>query len=152
MLFRLAYYSTNLIRRSIDPQRSELRKLVLTAGVNNRKQGITGGLMFNPDYFGQVLEGDRFAVSALFCPIAQDPRHRSVVIVEASPTDKRIFQHWSMGLAEQTQTAETLNRKFGFAHGFNPTEMNADSFLTYVFEMVKLEDRLISVSVPSPAL
>jgi PAS domain-containing protein len=43
----LAYYSTNLIRRSADHRHSELRKLVLSAGANNRKRGITGGLMFN---------------------------------------------------------------------------------------------------------
>jgi hypothetical protein len=149
MLFRLAYYSTNLVKKSADPNRSELRKIVLAAGINNRKQGITGGLMFNRDYFGQVLEGERSAVSALFCQIAQDPRHRSVVIVEASGADKRLFQHWSMGLAEQTRTAELLNRKFGFARGFDPTAMNANSFVKYVFEMVQLEDRLISVSVPT---
>ena len=101
MLFRLAYYSTNLIRRSIDPRRSELRKLVLSAGANNRKRGITGGLMFNRGYFGQVLEGDRSAVSALFCEIAKDPRHRSIVIVEASTIDKRLFEHWSMGLRKE---------------------------------------------------
>lgn len=105
--------------------------------------------MFNRGYFGQVLEGERSAVSKLFCQIAQDPRHRSIVIVEASPADKRVFQFWSMGLAERTHTAETLNRRFGFAHGFDPTKMNASIFLRYVFEMVKLEDQLISVSVPT---
>jgi hypothetical protein len=149
MLFRLAYYSTNLIKKCVDPRRSELRKLVLSSGTNNRKRGITGGLMFNRDYFGQVLEGERSAISALFCQIAQDPRHRSIVIVEASCAEKRIFQHWSMGLAEKTETAEFLNSKFGLAHGFDPTEMNANSFLRYVFEMVKLEEQLISVSVPT---
>ena len=45
MLFRLVYYSTNLIRKSSNPRRSELRKIVLSAGTNNRAMGITGGLM-----------------------------------------------------------------------------------------------------------
>ena len=55
----------------------------------------------NRDYFGQVLEGDRASVSDLFCRIAKDPRHRSVVIVEASAVAERRFDRWAMGLAEK---------------------------------------------------
>ena len=42
MLFRLAYDSTNLIKRSTGPRLSELRKLILSAGSNNRERRITG--------------------------------------------------------------------------------------------------------------
>lgn len=147
MLFRLAYYSTNLIRRSADCRQSELRKLVLCAGANNRKRGITGGLMFNREYFGQILEGERSAVSALFCEIAKDPRHRSIVIVEASTVKNRLFENWSMGLAERTETAEKINRSFKLTYGFDPTQMSAETFSRYVFEMVNLEEQLISVEI-----
>jgi hypothetical protein len=149
MLFRLAYYSTNLIKKTTTPRLSELRKIVLSAGSNNRERGITGGLMFNRDYFGQVLEGDRAAVSDLFCRIAKDPRHRSVVIVEASAVAERRFDRWAMGLAEKTETAEKLNCKFGLEHGFDPTQISAGDFSNYIFEMVSLEDQLISVSIPT---
>ena len=149
MLFRLSYYSTNLIKKSTNPRRSELREIVLTAGANNRALGVTGGLMFNRDYFGQVLEGDRSSVSELFCQIAKDRRHRSIVIMEASVVDQRIFERWSMGLAEKTETAELLNSKYGLSEGFNPSEMSASSFSNYVLEMVSLENQLISVSIPT---
>jgi hypothetical protein len=149
MLFRLAYYSTNLIKRTTSPRLSDLRKIVLSAGSNNRERGITGGMMFNRDYFGQVLEGDRAAVSDLFCRIAKDPRHRSVVIVEASAVAGRRFDRWAMGLAEKTETAEKLNSKFGLEHGFDPTQISASDFSNYIFEMVSLEDQLISVSIPT---
>ena len=149
MLFRLSYYSTNLIKKSPNPHHSELRKIVLTAGANNRTLRITGGLMFNRDYFGQVLEGDRSSVSELFCRIAKDQRHRSVVIVEASVVDQRKFERWSMGLAEKTETAELLNSKYGLVDGFNPSAMSASNFLSYVFEMVSLENQLVSTSIPA---
>ena len=149
MLFRLAYYSTNLIKRSTNPVQSELRKIVLSAGANNRKRGITGGLMFNRDYFGQVLEGDRTSVSDVFCRIAKDTRHRSIVIVDASAVDSRMFEYWSMGLAEKSETAEKLNSSFGLEHGFDPTKMTASDFTSYVFQMVRLEDRLVSVTIPN---
>jgi len=149
MLFRLSYYSTNLIKKSANPGDSELRKIILAAGANNRILGITGGLMFNRNYFGQVLEGDRSSVSDLFCRIAKDQRHRSLVIVEASVVDRRMFGHWSMGLAEKTETAELLNSKYGLVEGFNPGAMSADDFLNYVFEMISLENQLVSVSIPT---
>ncbi|MGJ5222410.1 BLUF domain-containing protein [Bradyrhizobium oligotrophicum] len=149
MLFRLAYYSTNLIKRSTNPVQSELRKIVLSAGANNRKRGITGGLMFNRDYFGQVLEGDRTSVSDVFCRIAKDTRHRSIVIVDASAVDSRMFEYWSMGLAEKSETAEKLNSSFGLEQGFDPTKMTASDFTSYVFQMVRLEDRLVSVTIPN---
>jgi hypothetical protein len=149
MLFRLVYYSTNLIRKSSNPRRSELRKIVLSAGANNRAMGITGGLMFNRDYFGQVREGDRAAVSDIFCRIAKDPRHRAIVIVEAGLADRRMFEHWSMGLAEKNETAEQLNSKYRLTEGFDPSKLSAGDFLNYVFEMVSRENQLISVSVPT---
>lgn len=148
MLFRLAYYSTNLIRKSATPGTSELRSIVLLAGANNRNRGITGGLMFNRNYFGQVLEGDQSAVSELFCRIAKDPRHRDVVIVEASAVNKRLFQRWSMGLAERTETAEEVNSSFGLDHGFDPSRMDASKFTAYILEMVTLEEQLVSVVIP----
>ena len=149
MLFRLAYYSTNLIKKSTSSRQSELRKIIVSAGSNNRKGGITGGLMFNRDYFGQVLEGDRALVSDLFCRIAKDPRHRSVVIVEASSIEKRRFDRWAMGLAEKNETAERLNSKFGFENGFDPTQISASDFSNYIYEMVSLEEELISISIPT---
>jgi len=148
MLFRLAYYSTNLIKKTNGPRQSELRRIVSSAGSNNRERGITGGLMFNRDYFGQVLEGDRARVSDLFCSIAKDPRHRSVVIVEASAVDTRRFDRWAMGLAEKNETAERLNSKFGLEH-FDPTQISASDFSNYIYEMVSFEEELISISIPT---
>jgi hypothetical protein len=150
MLFRLAYYSTNLIKRSPNPVQSELRKLVLSAAVKNRDRGITGGLMFNRNYFAQVLEGDQSSVSDLFCRIAKDARHRSVVIVHASSIDERVFERWSMGLAEKTETAEKINSRFGLDNGFDPTKLTASELSKYIFEMISLEDRLISVPISTP--
>lgn len=149
MLFRIAYYSTNLVRKSVSPRDSELRKIVASAGSRNRAAGITGGLMFNRNYFGQVLEGERIAVSDLFTRIAADARHKSVVIVEAVEVDERVFKHWSMGFAERTETSEALNDKFGMANGFDPSGMSSKSFLTYVLEMVTTEEHLITVTVPT---
>ena len=51
-------------------------------------------------------------------------------------------------MAEKNETAEKLNAKFGLEHGFDPTR-SASDFSNYIFEMVSLEDQLISVSIPT---
>ena len=68
-----------------------------------------------------------------------------MVIVEASAVAERRFDRWAMGLAEN----EKLNAKFGLEHGFDPTRISASDFSNYIFEMVSLEDQLISVSIPT---
>ena len=102
--------------------------------------------MFNRDYFGQVLEGDRSSVTMLFCRIANDPRHCSIELVEAGPIEHRMFDRWSMGLAERSETAEQINQKFGLVTGFNPSALSGRDFVNYVLEMVSQEDQLISTS------
>jgi hypothetical protein len=132
-----------------NPRDSELRKIVASSSSKNRTAGITGGLMFNRSYFGQVLEGERNAVSELFTLIAGDVRHKTVVIVEAVEVRERLFERWSMGFAERTETSDALNAKYGLNHGFDPSGMSAKSFLAYVLEMVTEDERLITVSVPT---
>jgi hypothetical protein len=44
MLLRLVYYSTNLVKKFVNPRDSELRKIVLSAGSTNRAASITGRL------------------------------------------------------------------------------------------------------------
>jgi hypothetical protein len=149
MLFRLAYYSKNRLRRSHNPKVSPLRDIIQKARLNNRRLGITGGLMFSRNFFGQVLEGEREAVSSLFVRIAQDARHDSVVIMEACETVSRRFEHWSMGQAHSTSTAERLNAEYGFDDGFNPSNLTAERFTAYVFEMVSAEEKLIKVAIPT---
>ena len=105
--------------------------------------------MFNRNYFGQVLEGNRTSVSDLFCKIARDPRHSSIVIMEATAVDSRLFDRWAMGLAEQSAVAEKLNEKYGHEQGYDPTRMNAADFLSYILEMVCFEQNLISVTIPT---
>ena len=52
-----------------------------------------------------------------------------------------------MGLAEKTETAEKINLSFKLTYGFDPTQMNAETFSRYVFQMVNLEEQLISIKI-----
>ncbi len=83
-LFRLIYYSKNSAVNPDDPHlRADLKDILETAKRNNMASGVTGALLFNQEYFAQVLEGDRKAVSETFCRIIKDPRHSEHVILDA---------------------------------------------------------------------
>lgn len=53
--------------------------------VRNRDRDITGMLVFDGQYFMQVLEGPRQKVTALYELIQTDPRHEEVVTVLDEP-------------------------------------------------------------------
>lgn len=149
MVFRLCYFSTNLIPRATDPRATGLRNLVMVAGSNNRSLGITGGLIFNGNYFAQVLEGDRSQVSGLFGKISRDPRHTSVVLVDARDVETRSFERWSMGFADVMAASDDLNIKYGCPDGFEPNAMSAASFCSYLLDMVSREETRVAVSMQS---
>jgi len=63
--------------------------IVATSRTNNPLRGITGALVFDGEYFGQLLEGDEAEVSALMQRIATDPRHVRVVLLLSGVTAVR---------------------------------------------------------------
>ena len=92
-MHRLVYAST--ASKPIPPH--ELEILVDDAQDFNRKNGITGVLVFNGTQFVQVLEGDRGDINALFCnKICRDLRHEGVCLGLWTPADERMFPEWSM--------------------------------------------------------
>ena len=119
-LFRLVYYSRNIVKTLGQPVSSEIKSILNSAAKNNPSLGLTGALIFNDAYFAQVLEGDRKAVTATFCKIAGDPRHSDLVIMKAEPIEQRTFLRWSMAFAGHSDDIDPLYVKYGIAIGFNP--------------------------------
>ncbi len=93
-LYRIVYYS----RAALTMKDSEIFKIVEKAQVNNKKQNITGLLLYINDAFFQLLEGDEVEVKKLYHKIAQDERHESIRIVLQGKIGKRDFESWNMGL------------------------------------------------------
>jgi len=63
----------------------------------NRDRNITGMLVFDGEYFMQVLEGPRQKITALYELIQSDPRHEEVVTVLDEPIYRRTFDDWGLG-------------------------------------------------------
>jgi hypothetical protein len=75
---------------------ADVATILTTARAFNRRQGITGCLVFDGGRFAQWLEGPAAAVEALLRRIDRDPRHDDLRLVLVRPADRRAFGGWSM--------------------------------------------------------
>ena len=93
MLKRIKYVS----HMSAPLSRDELRILQEQSTRNNQELGITGVLMTSGGLFFQVIEGPAASVDGLWKKIAQDPRHRDVLLVSSEEKVRdRLFPDWAM--------------------------------------------------------
>lgn len=137
MLFRLVYYSRNLLKRPSVARDNQLLNILKSAERNNLRLGVTGALLFDNAHFAQVLEGDRSRVTELFVRISQDPRHSGVNLVDAKPVSNRRFPDWSMTLIEYPAAAP-----------FGPACLSGDELVELTFEQMRRSDASVRVSVP----
>ncbi len=105
-LFRLAYLSSSAMEVSPEDYQLELSEILLSSRRNNAENGITGALLTNRQYFSQVLEGERPAVDAVYHRVAEDDRHKNLVIISAGDVVKRLFQEWSMAHLDFSHRAD----------------------------------------------
>jgi hypothetical protein len=75
---------------------SDQSAILATARANNIRDGLTGALLGNPDWFVQVLEGPSQKLSITLNQILADSRHRDVLIFEVAVAKDRMFENWSM--------------------------------------------------------
>lgn len=141
MLSRLVYYSRNLLRARRAGREGSLTDILRISRSNNSALGVTGALLFDHQYFAQVLEGERSRVSHLFCKICRDPRHEAVTIVEAKIIADRRFRNWSMAL---------VRLKPDTAAAFAPTELDGDGLTDQLARLLAMQEDAISIAVPVP--
>ena len=116
MLVRLMYAS-----RASEPVRQDSLQAILKKSTShNPGIGVTGVLCFSGEIFLQVLEGGRSQVSLLYNRIAQDPRHRDVVLLSYEEIDARSFAGWAMGQVNMNRLNPALLLKYSEAAVLDP--------------------------------
>ncbi len=116
MLVRLMYAS-----RTNEPVRQDFLQAILKKSTqNNPGIGVTGVLCFSGEIFLQVLEGGRLQVSALYNRIAQDPRHRDVVLLSYEEIEERSFASWAMGQVNMSRLNPGLLLKYSESAVLDP--------------------------------
>lgn len=90
---RLLYISSSSDARDD----ATLESILRVSRRNNAAVAVTGLLVVGGKRFLQALEGPEDAVEQVFARIAQDPRHRAVVMLSRKTIERRMFGDWAMG-------------------------------------------------------
>lgn len=110
-LYELVYVS--LAAAEMDTP--ELVALLNEAQASNRRQNITGLLVYHRREFMQILEGEQDTVQAVYARIALDDRHQQLHLMYEGPIAQRAFTDWSMAfLAPPRETVESCAEQARF--------------------------------------
>ena len=96
-VFQLIYCSRNAISSAYGSPLNEIRQILATSQRNNRRDGITGFLIYDKDWIVQILEGERSAVMTTYNRICRDRRHSDIAQVASNENQPRLFPDWAMG-------------------------------------------------------
>ena len=77
---------------------SDVRHILQVSQRNNRRQDITGCLLYSGRHFAQILEGEPAVIDDLFTSITTDQRHSGLVVPIDHHVTTRKFPNWSMGI------------------------------------------------------
>jgi len=87
---------TYISSRHPSMERSEVERILVSARLHNRRNGLTGLLLFNGHRFLQHIEGPADAVDETLERIRADTRHRAIVLLGRTEAEFRAFSSWSM--------------------------------------------------------
>jgi hypothetical protein len=91
-LYAIVYVSTSARPLSI----AELRHIQERAQSRNRKENVTGVLLYSEGTFMQYLEGPAPGLCGVYEVIKADPKHYGIVDLVREPIAQREFSDWSM--------------------------------------------------------
>ena len=95
--FQLIYCSRNALSSGKGSLLNEIRQILSVSQRNNKRDGITGFLIYDKDWIVQILEGERSAVTITYDRICRDKRHSDIVKISAIDNQPRLFPDWAMG-------------------------------------------------------
>jgi hypothetical protein len=76
---------------------TQLQDILATSQINNRRDNITGMLLYGDGNFIQLLEGEEAMVQQTFNRISNDERHKSITHIAGGILAERNFPEWAMG-------------------------------------------------------
>lgn len=74
----------------------EIRSILSSAAVNNKRDGITGLFLLVENRFLQLMEGEEASVQKCMQRIEADHRHSNIRILMQRPVEIRLFPKWTM--------------------------------------------------------
>jgi hypothetical protein len=135
-VMRLIYRSRNAINVAGSRMFIHYHDIVTTARRRNAALGVTGFLMFDHQWYHQILEGEEMVLNDLYKSIKADVRHRDVETLAMDEIAEPLFPDWSMGSFLREGNAHPLLAKHGMAPA---TPVDGGTFLRFAAEFAELE-------------
>ena len=139
----LMYYLIYSSKESESTTELELKQIMEQSEKNNKRQNITGLLIYFHGTFIQMLEGTEKDVLETFGRIENDPRHELIIKLFSGETDKRHFPNWKMALQvvdeetfKKVESYESLSEGDLFLQHMTDDNMGL-KMLRYFYEMSK---------------
>ena len=130
-LVRLIYFSSP----TDGPASQTIKDILQAARVNNDRHELTGLMLLDHQYFLQVVEGGRGAVSQLLGNLYKDPRHQDLIVLGFDRIDRRAFGEWSMQFVPATSVTQQVLLRHGASRLFEPRHMTKESALDLLSEL-----------------
>jgi len=127
----------------------QLNNILTVSARHNQADDITGALIFDRNWFVQVLEGSRDKVWSLFKKIEQDSRHTDVIPHDISMVAGRRFGQWWMGCAERNSGNEQVFARYLREGEFEPDKMPTIELLSLMIELSEHGLRRAAVAMPA---
>lgn len=143
IIYQLVYCSRNAVGECHADVDAEILRILDASRRNNRRDGVTGALLFGAGSFAQVLEGPLAAVERVFERIQRDPRHADVVVLHVLCSERREFGDWSMAYAGRlaaTGEAASILSKVAERPGLD----GAKSVLTMLRDLIGREEEWVA--------
>jgi hypothetical protein len=96
MLVQLIYVSTPVAEKM-----EEVNASLPSNQLRNKEREISGLILSHPNFYLQILEGERATVSKLFHKIMCDNRHTDVTIVRFQDSMRTEFSRWDYAVIDE---------------------------------------------------
>lgn len=137
LILRLTYVS----RHNAENSNIEVTRILSQSRRNNERDGITGALVINDEYFLQSIEGSRPVINALLRKLVNDNRHFALQVIECSEVEERLWSKWSMKhLSARDQDKEYV-RKYSAGTVFDPYLMSTSQILKFIETLSEIQER-----------
>ena len=139
MIHQLIYYSKNTVEPGTKKLLAALRDILGAAQRNNSANMVTGYLIFDKNWFVQILEGEKSVVHQTYEKIAQDSRHADSKILVQRDIAVRQFGDWSMGGAMRLEDVEEIFIRNGITGDLDPGRLTAAIVTNLCLELAARE-------------
>lgn len=137
IIVRLTYIS----RHNNHNPNGEVSRILAQAQENNARNGITGALIFNHNYFLQSIEGARPVINNLLRKLVKDDRHFSLQIIECSDIEQRQWDKWSMKYLIPSEQNKEHSLKYSSGTDFNPYLMSTSQIMMLIDALSKQQEQ-----------